>query len=80
MKPYLEDWVEQGGYPRELHRKAYLAGISGVIYPREYGGTPPPDFDAFHELILWDELARIGGTSALGQLGINSMGECSGHW
>ena len=83
LKPHMDDWLAAGeaarsqseyrGYPLELHRKAYEAGIAGVIYPREHGGTPPPGFDAFHELILWDELARIGGGGVLGQLGINSM-------
>ena len=45
----------------------------GVIFPKELGGTPIADFDAFHELILWDEFARVGGGSVLGGLGINSM-------
>ena len=31
------------------------------------------DFDAFYEIILWDELARVGGGGALGQMSINSM-------
>jgi hypothetical protein len=87
---------------QELHKKAYAAGIAGMIYPNEYvavyrvptqrmmgfkmrltcqrdelrdhnrcaalrlrtdgcrpshryGGTKPADFDAFYELIMWDE-------------------------
>jgi alkylation response protein AidB-like acyl-CoA dehydrogenase len=44
-----------------------------VIYPREYGGTRPDDFDAFYELILCDEFSRVGGGSVLGQMAINSM-------
>lgn len=43
-----------------------------MIYPREYGGTKPDDYDAFYELILADELARCGG-GVLGQMAINSM-------
>lgn len=83
IKPHMEDWLEAGerahdqadykGYPLALHRKAYEAGIAGIIYPRAHGGTPPEGFNAFHELILWDELARSGGGGVLGQLGINSM-------
>ena len=38
--------------------QAYEAGIQGIIYPKEYGGTMPADFDAFYELVgagwLWD--------------------------
>jgi acyl-CoA dehydrogenase len=72
--PFIDDWIKQGkGYPKELHIKAYKAGIAGLLYPNEYGGTRPKDFDAFHELIMWDELARSGGGGVLGQMAINSM-------
>lgn len=71
--PHAEEWVKTG-YPKELHRKAYEAGVSGILYPESYGGTLPggAQKDMFHELILWDEVSRetIG---ALGQLSINSM-------
>ena len=74
IKPNIDAWVaSQKGYPRELHEKAYAAGIQGVLYPKEWGGTRPADFDAFHELLLWDELARAGGGGVLGQMSINSM-------
>lgn len=33
----------------------------------------PPDFDAFYEVILWDEFGRIGGANVLYQMNINSM-------
>jgi len=71
--PHAEEWVKTG-YPKELHRKAYEAGVSGLLYPEEYGGTRPGGAkkDMFHELILWDEVSR-GTLGALGQLGINSM-------
>jgi len=72
VKPHIDDWIKTG-YPVELHQRAYELGIQGIIYPKEYGGTRPDDFDAFYEFILIDELARIGGGGALGQMGINSM-------
>ena len=56
-----------------MHVKAYKAGVGGLIYPRAYGGTRPDDFDAFHEMILWDEIGRAGGGAVLWQLGVNSM-------
>ncbi|KAK3246552.1 hypothetical protein CYMTET_43917 [Cymbomonas tetramitiformis] len=72
IMPFAEEWGKTR-YPPELHEKAYQAGIAGAIFPAEHGGTPPEDFDAFHELILWDELARCGESGVLGQLSINSM-------
>jgi len=74
IKPNINQWLEEGnGYPVSLHEKAYAAGINGCLYPVEYGGTPPEDFDTFHELILWYEFGRAGGGGALGQMSINSM-------
>jgi alkylation response protein AidB-like acyl-CoA dehydrogenase len=70
--PNIEEWI-QNGYPKEIHKDLYDAGLSGILYPTEYGGTRPADFDAFYELILNDEMARCGGGNILGQLGINSM-------
>jgi len=69
--PYRDEWIKTG-YPVSLHEKIYQAGISGIIYPREYGGTKPDDFDSFYEMVLIDEISRVGG-GVLGQLGINSM-------
>eukprot|EP01125_Pyxidicula_operculata_P015562 TRINITY_DN5295_c0_g1_i1.p1 TRINITY_DN5295_c0_g1~~TRINITY_DN5295_c0_g1_i1.p1 ORF type:complete len:493 (+),score=87.48 TRINITY_DN5295_c0_g1_i1:22-1500(+) len=71
--PFVSDWEEAGDYPRELHQKAYASGVYGAIWPVEYGGTPPPGFDIFHELILFDELMRCacgGILAALGSINI----------
>eukprot|EP01006_Ploeotia_vitrea_P044152 TRINITY_DN66815_c6_g2_i1.p1 TRINITY_DN66815_c6_g2~~TRINITY_DN66815_c6_g2_i1.p1 ORF type:complete len:509 (-),score=292.31 TRINITY_DN66815_c6_g2_i1:1380-2906(-) len=65
IKPYVSEWHEQGTYPPELHEKAYKAGIYAAVWPQEYGGTPPPECDAFHDLILIDELARCGSGGVL---------------
>ena len=73
VKDDLEDWIEEKKYPPSLHEDFYKAGFNGAIFPAEFGGTPPKDFDAFHELILWYELAQLGGGGVLGQLSINSM-------
>jgi len=63
--PFVHEWDEAGTYPPELHQKAYAAGIYGAIWPKEYGGTPPEDFDAFHDLILVDELSRCAAGGVL---------------
>eukprot|EP00854_Cymbomonas_tetramitiformis_P029424 gene29424-36645_t len=60
LKPFLSEWEEKGTYPPDIHKKAYDAGIYSAVWPKEYGGTPPEDFDAFHDFILIDELARCG--------------------
>lgn len=70
--PNVEDWI-QNGYPKEIHKEMYQAGLTGILYPKEYGGTPPADMDAFYELIFNDEMSRCGGGGILGQLAINSM-------
>jgi len=73
LATFVDEWIDKGEhYPIELHQKAYEAGISGILYPVEYGGYRPPNHDAFYEVILWAELARVGG-GVLGQLAINSM-------
>lgn len=65
IMPYIDEWEEAGDYPPELRQKAYAAGIYATIYPPQYGGTPPPQLDAFHDLILTDELARCGSGGLL---------------
>jgi alkylation response protein AidB-like acyl-CoA dehydrogenase len=66
LMPYAEEWEIKQDYPRELHEKAYKAGIYGSNWPVEYGGTPPENYDIFHELVFWDEVARStsGGLTA----------------
>jgi len=63
--PYCHEWDESGTYPPELHEKAYKAGIYGAMWPKEYGGTPPEGCDAFHDLILIDELSRCAAGGIL---------------
>ena len=62
IKPFVDQWVEEGEYPKSLHKLAHEHGISTVIYraAADYytaaDGPSPSTYDAFHELILWDEL------------------------
>jgi len=61
--PHAAAWDEAGGFPRELYEKAAAAGLLGVGFPEEYGGTPA---DHFYRLILAEEmgLSGSGGTCA----------------
>ena len=39
VAPHANDWDEAGEFPRALYRKAAEAGILGLNYPEEFGGT-----------------------------------------
>ena len=74
VAPIADDLVDRGElYPEELHRKAFEAGVSGVLYDAAVGGTKPPTYDKFYDVILWEELYRNGNPHVLAQLSINSM-------
>lgn len=87
LEPHVNQWEETGTYPMELHEKAYKAGVLGSNWPSEYGGTPPKGFDAFHDLILFDELVSGDGitslhgiTTCVGVWVYNSVCGCVGVW
>jgi acyl-CoA dehydrogenase len=64
-KTTLAFFDSQGEYDESLRERAYKAGVLSPVWPVEHGGTPPPGFDAFHDLIWIDELARCGGGGIL---------------
>jgi len=71
IKPFVDEWEEQGAFPRELYRKAGDAGILGIGYPETYGGSGG---DIFVKIAASEELMRCGsaGVSAgLGSLDIS---------
>ncbi|MGH8454583.1 MAG: acyl-CoA dehydrogenase family protein, partial [Nevskiales bacterium] len=71
ISPYVNEWDEACAVPRELYVKAAEAGMLGLGYPEEYGGTPIPD--SFYRIVMMEELARAGSggvVAALGSLGI----------
>jgi len=55
--PNAAEWDEASGFPRALYAKAAAAGLLGVGFPEEYGGTPA---DHFYRLILAEEMGRSG--------------------
>jgi acyl-CoA dehydrogenase len=65
ITPHIDAWEAAGELPRELHRKAAAAGVLGLNYPEEYGGTGD-GFTLFHSLVQTEELSRpgAGGISA----------------
>ena len=63
IAPHAAAWDEAEEFPRELYRKAADAGLLGVGFPEQYGGTPA---DLFTHVILAEEiaLAGVGGVHA----------------
>ena len=63
ITPHAAAWDEAEEFPRELYRKAAAAGLLGIGFPEEYGGTPA---DLFTHVILAEEiaLAGVGGVHA----------------
>ena len=78
--PHVDQWEEAGELPRELHRKAAEAGVLGLGYPEEYGGsgviTDDRDdgFDRFHSLVQTEELCRPGAGGIAASLMTHGIG------
>ncbi|KAL2268312.1 hypothetical protein VTJ83DRAFT_3158 [Remersonia thermophila] len=69
IEPYVTEWDEKKEVPpevyKEMGRRGYLAGLLGTRYLAEYVKNPiqcvPHDkWDLFHEMLLTDELSRVG--------------------
>ena len=71
LTPNAHEWDESKEYrlPKELYVKfakaGLLPGVVGAPWPTEYAGPGPEGYDAFHELILIDELGRCGSGGVL---------------
>lgn len=59
IAPHVDAWESAGEVPRSLHKAAAQAGIIGLGYPEQYGGTSA-GFDVFHSLVQMEELCRPG--------------------
>ena len=66
IRPHVDEWEEQGEFPREMYRKAADVGILGIGYPEEYGGTPG---DIFFKIAATEELIRSGSGGLAAGLG-----------
>lgn len=70
VKPFIEEWEENGEFPRELYKKAADIGLLGVGYPEEWGGS---EGDIFHEVVLNEELTRCGSGGLAAGLGSHGI-------
>ena len=66
IKPFVDDWEEQGEFSRELYLKAGKAGILGIGYPEAYGGSGG---DIFVKIASSEELMRCGSAGVVASLG-----------
>jgi acyl-CoA dehydrogenase len=71
IAPFVEEWDEAGGFPRELYRKAAAVGLLGLGFPEEYGGSPG---DQFYAIIAAQELARAGSGGVSASLMSHTIG------
>ena len=70
---HVDKWEAAGELPRDLHRKAAEAGILGLNYPEEFGGTGDA-FTLFHGLVQTEELARPGAGGICASLMTHGIG------
>ena len=60
IMPHVDAWEAAGELPRSLHKSAAEAGILGLGFPEEFGGTGRTEFDVFHSMVQSEELCRPG--------------------
>jgi acyl-CoA dehydrogenase len=71
IAPHVAAWDEAGTFPRALYAKAADAGLIGLGYPEEYGGTPAP---MRLRLVATEEVARAGSGGLMASLFSHSIG------
>jgi acyl-CoA dehydrogenase len=71
IAPFVDEWDEAGGFPRELYRKAAEIGLLALGFPEEFGGVPG---DAFLSIIAAQELARSGSGGVSASLMSHTIG------
>lgn len=71
LAPHVDQWERECAFPREVYAKAAAAGVLGIGFPAEYGGS---DGDLFHILIVAEELTRSGSPGLAASLGSLMIG------
>lgn len=71
IRPHVDDWEEAGTFPRDLYAKAGAAGLLGIGYPEELGGSGG---GVFHKLAWIEELMRAGSGGLAASLGSLDIG------
>lgn len=68
VTPHKDQWDDDRWIPRELFKKAALAGIYGLRIPDEYGGAGVDDYR--YRLVVGEEVARANAISLTVTLGL----------
>jgi alkylation response protein AidB-like acyl-CoA dehydrogenase len=74
IKPHVMEWDETQYFPRELFTKMGELGLTGVIFPEEYGGA---GMGYLEYVTVIEEIARIDGSIGLSVAAHNSL--CANH-
>lgn len=74
IKPHVMEWDEEQHFPIELWSKLAALGLTGVIFPEEYGGAGM-GYVEYSTII--EEIARVDGSIGLSVAAHNSL--CSNH-
>src|ERR1700722_20240150 len=59
VAPHLDAWDAAATFPDALYGKAAVAGILGMGFPRDLGGTGE-DIDLYRRIIFAEEFFRLG--------------------
>ncbi|MDN3220590.1 acyl-CoA dehydrogenase family protein [Pseudomonas nunensis] len=70
--PDIDQWEESESFPRELYLKAGAAGILGIGYPEDLGGSH--EGDLFAKVAASEELMRCGSGGLVAGLGSLDIG------
>jgi hypothetical protein len=74
IKPHIMEWDEEQHFPIELWPKLAELGLTGVIFPEEYGGAGM-GYVEYSTII--EEIGRVDGSIGLSVAAHNSL--CSNH-
>lgn len=65
IMPHVEEWEEDGAYPKELYKKIADLGYNAIIYPEAYGGAGG---DWFEYIVVIEEFCRCGSFGLVASL------------
>ncbi len=74
IKPHVMEWDESQQLPREIFTKMGEMGLTGVIFPEEYGGA---GMGYVEYATVIEEIARVDGSIGLSMAAHNSL--CTNH-
>ena len=74
LKPHVMEWDEAQYFPKELWPKLGALGLTGVIFPEEFGGA---GMGYIEYATVIEELSRIDGSIGLSVAAHNSL--CTNH-